>query len=229
MLSSNALPRHRSLVQAANAASQLAAITMMLILSPQSSVMASDAEERLALEGERRAAVLAEARHDEEETRKRAIEQGKQDARQAKEEEQRQAIKEAEERRKVQEARAPEYNAFNVAYNDFLNGKYDSAAVAFKRFVKEYPATTLTANAHYWLGESYYQQNDYVRAMQAFEYVSNEYPANEKVPASLFKLGLAARETGDLPKFKKNLERVIDDFPSSLEAKLAKKALAYLR
>lgn len=150
-------------------------------------------------------------------------------ARQAKEEEQRQAIKEAEVRRMAQEARAPEYSAFSVAYSALLDGRYDSATVAFQRFVKDYPATTLTANAHYWLGESYYQQKDYVWAMQAFEYVSNEYPANENVPASLFKLGLAAKETGDLVIFKKNLKRVIEEFPSSLEAKLAKNTLADFR
>src|SRR5262245_32398562 len=120
-------------------------------------------------------------------------------------------------------------SAFNLAYNDYLNGKYDLAVVGFQRFVKDFPGTSLTPNAHYWLGESYYQQKDYVRAMQAFEYVASEYPGNEKVPASLFKLGLAAAETGDLAKSKKSLKRVIEEFPTSDEAKLAKNKLADLR
>ena len=120
-------------------------------------------------------------------------------------------------------------SAFNLAYNDYLNGKYDLAVTGFQRFVKDFPGTSLTPNAHYWLGESYYQQKDYVRAMQAFEYVASEYPGNEKVPASLFKLGLAAAETGDLAKSKKNLKRVIEEFPTSDEAKLAKNKLADIR
>jgi tol-pal system protein YbgF len=120
-------------------------------------------------------------------------------------------------------------SAFNLAYNDYLNGKYDLAVAGFQRFVRDFPGTSLTPNAHYWLGESYYQQKDYVRAMQAFEYVTNEFPGNEKVPASLYRLGLAAGETGDLAKAKKNLKRVIEEFPASDEAKLAKNKLAELR
>ena len=120
-------------------------------------------------------------------------------------------------------------SAFNLAYNDYLNGKYDLAVTGFQRFVKDFPGTSLTPNAYYWLGESSYQQKDYVRAMQSFEYLSTEYPGNEKVPAALFKSGLAAGETGDLAKSKKNLKRVIEEFPMSDEAKLAKNKLAEIR
>lgn len=120
-------------------------------------------------------------------------------------------------------------SAFNLSYNDYLNGKYDLAVSGFQRFVKDFPGTSLTPNAHYWLGESYYQQKDYARAMQAFEYVSTEFPGNEKVPAALYKLGLAAAETGDVVKSKKNLKRVIEEFPTSDEAKLAKNKLADIR
>ncbi len=120
-------------------------------------------------------------------------------------------------------------SAFNLAYNDYLNGKYDLAVAGFQRFVKDFPGTSLTPNAYYWLGESAYQQKDYVRAMQSFEYLAAEYPGNEKVPAALFKSGLAAGETGDLAKSKKNLKRVIEEFPASDEAKLAKNKLAEIR
>lgn len=120
-------------------------------------------------------------------------------------------------------------SAFNLAYNDYLNGKFDLAVGGFQRFVKDFPGTSLTPNAYYWLGESYYQQKDYVRAMQTFEYVATEYPGNEKVPAAIYKLGLAAAETGDIAKSKKNLKRVIEEFPTSDEAKLAKNRLAEIR
>ena len=120
-------------------------------------------------------------------------------------------------------------SAFNLAYNDYLNGKYDLAVAGFQRFVKDFPGTSLTPNAYYWLGESSYQQKDYVRAIQSFEYLSTEDPGNEKVPAALFKSGLAAGETGDLAKSKKSLKRVIEEFPTSDEAKLAKNKLAEIR
>ncbi|MEQ1793619.1 MAG: tol-pal system protein YbgF [Nitrospira sp.] len=120
-------------------------------------------------------------------------------------------------------------SAFNLAYNDFLNGKYDLAVAGFQRFTKDFPGTSLTPNAHYWLGESLYNQKDYARATSTFEYLVAEFPGNEKVSAALYKLGLATAETGDLVKSRKYLKRVIEEFPSSDEAKLAKNKLAEIR
>jgi len=125
--------------------------------------------------------------------------------------------------------RKAQRNAFDLAYNDFRNGNFDRAAVAFQRVVKDYPTTTLTASAHYWLGESFYYQHDYLQAMKAFEDMSHEYPGNEKMPASLLRLGQAAKYNGDADKSKKSFQRVIEEFPSSDAAKLARKKLAAFR
>jgi tol-pal system protein YbgF len=120
-------------------------------------------------------------------------------------------------------------SAFNLAYNDYLNGKYELAVAGFQRFVKDFSGTSLTPNAQYWLGESYYNLKDYGRAIQTFEFLVTEYPGNEKVPASLYKLGLATAETGDLVKSRKSLKRVLEEFPASDESKLAKNKLAEIR
>jgi tol-pal system protein YbgF len=120
-------------------------------------------------------------------------------------------------------------SAFNLAYNDYLNGKYELAVAGFQRFIKDFPGTSLTPNAQYWLGESYYNLKDYGRAIQTFDSLVVEYPGNEKIPAALYKLGLATAETGDLGKSRRNLKRVLEEFPSSDESKLAKHKLAELR
>src|SRR5262249_38694735 len=93
------------------------------------------------------------------------------------------------------------------------NGKYDLAVAGFQRFVKDFPGTSLTPNAHYWLGESYYQQKDYPRAIQSFEYVSTEFPGDEKVTAAVDKLGLPSGETRILGRSNENPERVVKNFP----------------
>ncbi len=120
-------------------------------------------------------------------------------------------------------------SAFNLAYNDYLNGKYDLAVSGFQRFVKDFPGTSLTSNAQYWLGESHYNLKDYSRAIQSFEHLVAEYPGNEKLPAALYKLGLATAETGDLVKSRKYFKRVVEEFPTSDESKLAKNKLAEIR
>lgn len=120
-------------------------------------------------------------------------------------------------------------SAYNLAYNDYLNGRYELAVAGFQRFLQDFSNTSLAPNALYWLGESYYAMKDHVRAMQAFEKVVAEHPHSEKVAAALYKLGLAAAETGNTNKAREYLKRVLQDFRDSNEAKLAKGKLAELR
>ena len=120
-------------------------------------------------------------------------------------------------------------SAYNLAYNDYLNGRYELAVAGFQRFLQDFPSTSLAPNAQYWLGESHYSMKDHVRAMQAFEKVVANHPHSEKVAAALYKLGLAAAETGNANKAREYLKRVLQDFKDSNEAKLAKGKLAELR
>ncbi|OGW69289.1 MAG: tol-pal system protein YbgF [Nitrospirae bacterium RIFCSPLOWO2_01_FULL_62_17] len=120
-------------------------------------------------------------------------------------------------------------SAYNLAYNDYLNGRYELAVAGFQRFLHDFPSTSLAPNAQYWLGESYYSMKDHVRAMQAFEKVVADHPHSEKVAAALYKLGLASAETGNATKAREYLKRVLQDYKDSNEAKLAKGKLAELR
>lgn len=120
-------------------------------------------------------------------------------------------------------------SAFNLAYNDYLDGRFELAVTGFQRFLKDFPTASLVPSAHYWLGESYYSMRDYVHAMQAFERVVDEYPRSDKVAPALFKLGLAAAEVGDTQRARGLLKRVIEEFSHSDEAKLAKNKLTEIR
>lgn len=120
-------------------------------------------------------------------------------------------------------------SAFNLAYNDYLDGRYELAVTGFQRFLKDFPTASLVPSAYYWLGESYYGLRDYVHAMQAFERVVDEYPRSDKVAPAMFKLGLAAAEAGDTQRARGLLKRVIEEFSHSDEAKLAKNKLTEIR
>jgi tol-pal system protein YbgF len=120
-------------------------------------------------------------------------------------------------------------SAYNLAYNDYLNGRYELAVTGFQRFLQDFPSTSLAPNAQYWLGESYYSMKDHARAMQAFEKVVTDHPHSEKVAAALYKMGLTAADMGNANKAREYLKRVLQDFKDSNEAKLAKGKLADLR
>ncbi len=118
-----------------------------------------------------------------------------------------------------------EASAFRSAYKVFLNGNYDRASVEFKRFVKNYPSTTLTPQAYYYLGESFYVQKHYDPAKQALQEVVSNYPSSKYRSQALYKLGQIMLETDQRSKAQELWNKVIQDYPDSPESTQAKEQL----
>lgn len=118
-----------------------------------------------------------------------------------------------------------EASAFRSAYKVFLNGNYDRASVEFQRFVKNYPSTTLTPQAYYYLGESLYVQKRYDPAKQALQQVVSNYPSSKYRSHALFKLGHIMLETDQRTKAQELWNKIIQDYPDSPESTQAKEQL----
>lgn len=86
----------------------------------------------------------------------------------------------------------PDSNAaYNAAFKQLNAKDYSGAATSFDAFVKKYPSDPLTANAYYWLGESYYARGDYTRAADGFRKGFETNPKGQKAPDNLLKLALS--------------------------------------
>lgn len=118
--------------------------------------------------------------------------------------------------------------AFRAAYNDYLSGRFDLAITGFRRFLVDFPFTSLTPRVLYYLGETYSSTKEAEKAAQAFRRVVEEYPDSEKVPASIFKLGVLMAESKKPSEARAYFQRVIDQFPASDEAHLAEQHLSQL-
>jgi len=118
-----------------------------------------------------------------------------------------------------------EASAFRSAYKVFLNGNYDRASVEFQRFVKNYPSTTLTPQAYYYLGESFYVQKHYDPAKQALQEVVSHYPSSKYRSHALYKLGHIMLETDQRSKAQELWNSIIQDYPDSPESTQAKEQL----
>jgi tol-pal system protein YbgF len=118
-----------------------------------------------------------------------------------------------------------EASAFRSAYKVFLNGNYDRASVEFKRFVKNYPSTTLTPQAYYYLGESLYVQKQYDPAKLALQEVVSNYPSSKYRGQALYKLGHIMLETDQRSKAQELWNKIIQDYPDSPESTQAKEQL----
>jgi tol-pal system protein YbgF len=108
-------------------------------------------------------------------------------------------------------------------------GDAQKARELLTRFIEQNPNHAMVANAHYWLGETYYSEKNYDQAILEFQEIIKNFPDKEKVPAAELKQGMAFKELGDLKSARYLFKKVIDDFPASDEAKLAKEKLKSLK
>lgn len=114
---------------------------------------------------------------------------------------------------------------YQKALDTFRSGDAPKARELFSRFLEKNPNHDLVANAHYWLGETYYSEKKFDQAILEFQEIIKNFPKKEKVPAAMLKQALAFREIGDVKSARYVLKKLQEDFPLSDEAQKAKEKL----
>jgi tol-pal system protein YbgF len=107
----------------------------------------------------------------------------------------------------------------------FKAGKYKEASSAFDAFIKNYGSSGFQANAHYWLGNSLYQQRDYRRAKDVFLKVPVSWPDDPKAADALLGVANCQIDSGDAKGSRATLENLVAKYPSSTAAQIAKQRL----
>lgn len=107
---------------------------------------------------------------------------------------------------------------YDLAYGYILRGDYGLAEASFNQFLETHPGHPLSADAQYWLGESYYGQGEYRDAANAFLAVYKEYPSAKKVPDSLLKLASSLGELGETSTACATFDKLLSDFPNASNA-----------
>lgn len=85
---------------------------------------------------------------------------------------------------------------YQSAYTLVLQQEYASAQAGFREFLRKYPEHALVPNALYWLGETYYVQENYTDAAEAFDIVTAAYGSSNKAPDSQLKRGMSLANLG---------------------------------
>lgn len=97
--------------------------------------------------------------------------------------------------------------AYDRAYGLLKERKTRDAKVALRQFVVDYPASTYSANAYYWLGELHLLDGELPQAEAQFLTVVEKFPANRKVSDATFKLGKVYHMQGKNDQARVMLER----------------------
>ena len=104
-------------------------------------------------------------------------------------------------------------------------GDLDKARQLFQKLIKEFPKSKTVDNAQFWIGESYYREKWYERAILEYQTVIEKYPNGNKVPAAMLKQGMALQQIGEKPSARLILEELVKKYPKSSEAAIAGRKL----
>lgn len=123
----------------------------------------------------------------------------------------------------------PPGDMYDVAYKAYEAKRYGEARKRMEALVEAYPNHTLAGNALFWIGESYYQEGDYEKAILSYEDVIQKHPGHQKVPPAMLKQAYAFAELGDTKTAKGILRLLVEKFPNADAAGTAKKKLKTLK
>lgn len=105
------------------------------------------------------------------------------------------------------------------------NEDYSGARVAFESLLKKFPQSDQADNAQFWIGETYYRENWFEKAILEYQKVIENFPKGNKVPAALLKQGMAFIQLGDNENARLIFKDLIDRYPRSSESKIAAQKL----
>ncbi|MEJ2154744.1 MAG: tol-pal system protein YbgF [Desulfobacteraceae bacterium] len=114
---------------------------------------------------------------------------------------------------------------YEKARQAYDNGEMDKARQLFKKLIQSYPESNSADNAQFWIGESYYREKWYERAILEYQTVIEKYPKGNKVPAAMLKQGLALLKIKEKSSARLILQELVKKYPKASESKIAAKKL----
>jgi tol-pal system protein YbgF len=105
---------------------------------------------------------------------------------------------------------------------------YGAAVREFDQFLKDFPDSSLAANAQYWKAEGHFALGDYAMAVAEFQKVVEKYPQSDKVCDARLKQGYCFLERGEKDKARAFLTEVTQHCAATPSADKAAEKLADL-
>jgi tol-pal system protein YbgF len=121
-----------------------------------------------------------------------------------------------------------EYQLLELANGLSKESKHKDAFNAYDKFLKDYPNSTLAAEATYGLGYSQFALKNYKSAIATQQKVIDLHPESPKVPDAMLNMANSQIQLGLVPGAKKTLRDLIAQFPNSEVTPTAQKRLKAL-
>jgi len=121
-----------------------------------------------------------------------------------------------------------EKDLYDVAKQAYDREDYETARQGFETFLKNFPKSDEADNARFWIGESYFKEGWFQKAILEYQEVIEKYPNDNKVPSAYLKQGLSFDKLGEKANARLVFQELIKKFPNSSEAKTARQKMNQL-
>ena len=118
---------------------------------------------------------------------------------------------------------------FEAARARLVDSDFIGAQAGFEGFIADNPDHALTAQAQYWLGETFYVRSDFTQAADAFIASLRLQPSGEKAPDALVRLAASLHGMGRTEDACSTLARFGRQFPNAAPASQARAARESVR
>jgi tol-pal system protein YbgF len=120
---------------------------------------------------------------------------------------------------------AEEDAAYQQAFDQLRELRYEQATASFRNFIKKYPNSRYAHIAQYWLGEAAYARRDFKQALKDYQALLDNYPRSGKRADAMLKIGYSYQELNRSQDSRRIMERLIELYPDSTEAGQARNQL----
>ena len=124
--------------------------------------------------------------------------------------------------------KTPEVQLLALANGLSKEAKHKEAFAAYDKFLKEYPNSTLAAEAKYGLGYSQYALKNYKSAIATQQKLMDAHPDSAQYPDALMNMANSQVQLGLVAAAKKSYRNLIEKFPQSELTPIAQKRLKML-
>lgn len=119
----------------------------------------------------------------------------------------------------------PAAQLYQNGLSDYLSGAYPLAESELEQFIQTYPTDPQVPGATFYLGDIYYRQHDYDKAIGLFNTVIEQFPDSQQTPGAELKMGFSLLGKGDKQGCINAMKNLIQKYPQSEEAREAKEQL----
>jgi tol-pal system protein YbgF len=123
---------------------------------------------------------------------------------------------------------ASDQDLYLEAKKAFDAGSLETARNGFKKLIADYPSSPQADNSQFWIGETYYREKWYEKAILEYQKVIENYPSGNKIPAALLKQGFSFLNIGETNNARLVLKELVAKHPGTNEAAIAKQKLESL-